>query len=350
MSPFQHLLILSLWLGSLAIPFSSLQAQEDSSLRLIGDPPSLYLGTTKHRPQVFKAHSQVPILGRYRQTGDSLFFTPALPFQPGYQYEVSEAGAMLFTFELPQTDLEVPRLIHIYPQTDSVPANLLKMSLVFSCPMSAASPYPFIYLLDAEGDTLHQTFLHQEPALWNGQQTTLTLWLDPGRIKRELLLHQQYGNPLDVGKSYTLVIDAKWPSAQGVSLAQEVRKTFKTTDIDRQSPSLAAWQLGLPTVGTMEALDLVFDEVLDQRAIEGKLRILCLGRPLAGTGILAQDGKRWRFFPQKPWKKGDYHLKADGRIEDLAGNNLLRPFDSDQTTAQSSPRLPVMLEHPFSLR
>jgi hypothetical protein len=37
----------------------------------------------------------------------------------------------------------------------------------------------------------------------------------------------------------------------------------------------------------------------------------------------------WGFTPRKPWTAGKYHLVANKRLEDLAGNSIGRPFEVD---------------------
>jgi hypothetical protein len=38
---------------------------------------------------------------------------------------------------------------------------------------------------------------------------------------------------------------------------------------------------------------------------------------------------RWDFTPRQPWVAGTYHLVANKRLEDLAGNSIGRPFEVD---------------------
>ncbi len=44
------------------------------------------------------------------------------------------------------------------------------------------------------------------------------------------------------------------------------------------------------------------------------------------------------FYASESWKAGEYNLRIEGRLEDLAGNNLNRPFDKDlKTKGKSKP-------------
>ena len=53
-------------------------------------------------------------------------------------------------------------------------------------------------------------------------------------------------------------------------------------------------------------------------------------------GTFECDGeKKCRFIPEIAWKPGDYLLVIESRLEDLAGNNLNRPFDRDVTQGKT---------------
>ena len=53
------------------------------------------------------------------------------------------------------------------------------------------------------------------------------------------------------------------------------------------------------------------------------------GRSVSGTVMISGEETRWQFTPQRPWQAGRYHLVADTRLEDLAGNSIGRPFEVD---------------------
>jgi hypothetical protein len=42
------------------------------------------------------------------------------------------------------------------------------------------------------------------------------------------------------------------------------------------------------------------------------------------------DGEtRWGFRPAEPWRSGTFQVVVDTTLEDLAGNNIARPFEVD---------------------
>ena len=61
----------------------------------------------------------------------------------------------------------------------------------FSQPMQEGVSAEHICLVKGEKDTLKNVFLDLQPELWNHDRTMLTLWLDPGRIKRDLQPNRQ---------------------------------------------------------------------------------------------------------------------------------------------------------------
>lgn len=298
-----------------------------------GQQTELYLGSF----QVATVHlsgSQQPLLGRKVDRNDSIFFSPALPFQPNLVYVLRQDSLIQASLPMPDRIHSTPRILRLEPVLDTLPANLLKIYLYFSEPISAGSPYAFVHLLDAGGDTLSAPFLKQDPALWNKNQTRLTLWLDPGRIKRDLPLQQLHGPPLSPSESYTLATSSGWTSAKGEALGQSYAFTFVTDSIDHSSPDVSRWELSYPSPGEISPLIVQFDEALVPATLEGRLRIFKQGVAVAGTGLLGKKGRRWTFFPKEKWTAGIYSLEADPRIEDWAGNNLARPFDRDLRKAE----------------
>ena len=77
-----------------------------------------------------------------------------------------------------------------------MPENLLKIYLRFSHPMREGQSDKYISLIKNGKDTLPDVFLNLQPELWNEDRTVLTVWLDPGRIKRDLQPNLKLGNPL----------------------------------------------------------------------------------------------------------------------------------------------------------
>ena len=105
------------------------------------------------------------------------------------------------------------RLVQVYPTSDRLPENQLKFYVHFSAPMSRGDSYRYIHLLESENGEVDLPFLELGEELWSQDGTRLTVFFDPGRIKRGLKPREEVGPSLEEGKSYTLRIDADWPDA-----------------------------------------------------------------------------------------------------------------------------------------
>ena len=151
----------------------------------------------------------------------------------------------------------------VYPSAETLPENLLRFYLQFSAPMSRGEAYTHIRLLNAAGRAVADPFLELNEELWSGDGRRFTLLFDPGRIKRGLKPREEVGPILEAGKSYTLVIDHRWPDAQGNLLARDFRKSFGAGPPDQESPSPRDWIIQAPAAGTRHPLEVEFSEPLD---------------------------------------------------------------------------------------
>jgi hypothetical protein len=277
-----------------------------------------------------------PVLGTTDFDGDDLVFTPIVPLSPGLKYSVYYSTRLLGTISI-EIDREAPTpsLVAIYPSGDTIPENILKMYLHFSHPMVEGNSLSNIVLLRNEADTIRDAFLDLQPELWNENSTTLTLWLDPGRIKRHLIPNRTMGNPLQKGSNYSLTVLPGWRSKSGMQTVDEQTRNFLVGPRDERSPSTTTWKLDVPKGGTHDPLVIRFSESLDYLSAENSIYIL---KDKQGGGHLA-DGQRamgilersWQFVPASSWQEGEYTIEVELRLEDLAGNNLTRLFDRDLT-------------------
>lgn len=195
----------------------------------------------------------------------------------------------------------------------------------------------YITVLKNRTDTLKGVFLDLQPELWNADRTVLTLWLDPGRIKRDLQPNRRLGTPLAAGHQYQLVVDAAWPDEQGAALGNVTIKNFTAAQRDSLSPDPARWLLRVPESDRADPLHVRFGEALDYSLLPETLHILDeSGKRVAGIWQLGDQETQMTFKPTQRWRIGTYRLRVDGRLEDLAGNNLNRPFDRDLSRGRSS--------------
>ena len=279
---------------------------------------------------------QPPILGFYRIEDGALVFEPRFPLEPGMRYRAvlrSPGGGepLVKVFEIPEEAPEPPTFVeHIYPSASRLPENQLKFYLHFSAAMSRGEAYRHVHLLDSDGKRIDLPFLELDQELWDRDGRRLTVFFDPGRVKRGLLPREEAGVPIEEGQSYTLVVDRAWPDAKRRPLEQDYKKPFTVGPADREPPSLETWKLNPPAAGTGGALTVTFPEPLDHALLLRLVRVVTPARlPVEGQVRVDREETRWRFAPSRPWEPGRYYLEVGTVLEDLAGNTLDRPFEVD---------------------
>jgi len=288
----------------------------------------------------------LPMLGRYIIESNQLRFEPAYPPVRGTKYTARMSGDALnaalhrtgpgwgsnaiwmreFPSGTPTTVVSA-----IYPTIDSVPMNLLRMYIQFSAPMTVGdSAEGHVRLVDEQGKTVDKAFLvaagGQE--LWDPAHTRMTIFFDPGRIKRDLKPHEALGLPLQTGHRYRLVVDSLLHDARGLVLAHSYVKQFTVGPVDRDMPATKLWHVSAPASGGRDPLLIDLREPLDHALLSRMLRVVDgKNTPIGGESATSKNDRRWTFTPTEPWQPGSYSIEVDTELEDLAGNNLRRPFD-----------------------
>jgi len=283
------------------------------------------------------------MLGEYRVEDSGICFVPGYPLEPGVTYRAvfrpaavpgvpnTTSTPIACSFELPPADRRATtQVTAVYPSGDLLPENLLKFYLHFSGPMQRGGVYRHIHLRNEAGRDVELPFLELDEELWDPPMTRLTLFIDPGRIKRGVKPLEEVGPSLVSGRAYTLVIDQDLLDAQGRPLVRSFERAFRVGPPDRQAPDPARWDLVIPASGTRAPLAVGFGESLDHALALRMIRIADVtGQALAGSATLEEHDGTWHFVPDQPWLPGAYHLHVQTTIEDLAGNNVGKPFEVD---------------------
>jgi hypothetical protein len=289
------------------------------------------------------------MLGAYSVDAGVLEFRPRFPLTPGIRYRavlrIPGASPIEASFDGPKRSAEpTTRIEHIYPSTDTLPSNLLKLYIVFSAPMSRGEAWKRIHLLDAAGRPVKGAFLEIDQELWDPELRRLTVLFDPGRIKRDLAPNLQNGVPILEGRKYTLAVDREFIDGHGQPLAEGFRKSFRGGPADRTPPDPATWRIIEPQPTTRKALVVRLPKPLDYALL---LRTLDVPG-VRGTVDLGRDEMEWIFTPAEPWKIGAYKISVDTTLEDLAGNRIGRAFDRNECDRSRAPEGKIFL--PFEIR
>jgi len=303
------------------------------------------------------------MLGKYRVENEQLVFEPRFPLKPGLKYSARfdpsrlpgehklSAEIVSAEFSLPALPPSEPAIVEqIYPSSDKLPENQLKFYIHFSSPMSQGEAYGHIHLIESSGKEVDYPFLRLGEELWDPSGTRFTLFFDPGRIKRGLKPREELGPSLEAGKSYTLLVDAVWPDANGQQLKASYKKSFQVIAPDERQPDPKKWNLSIPPSGTTDPLVVTFAESLDHAMLQRVLIVVDSdGKYFSGEITVDQKEARWQFRPQRSWSKGKYSLEVETTLEDLAGNSIARPFEVDVFNSVEKSVPTKTLEIPFEI-
>lgn len=284
-----------------------------------------------------------PTAGTYSIETNTLCFTSQFPIEPEAKYwalfhpeklpygDYSKESSIVSTFQASLQDSSSTTVVtQVYPSAAVVPQNLLKFYVHFSAPMSRGNIYKHIHLLDSTGKEVDLPFLELDEELWNPEMTRLTLIIDPGRIKRGVRPLEDIGPALQSGKGYRLVISSDWKDGAGKPLKESFEKGFTVSPPDRETPNPERWQIEPPKPETSAPLLIIFPEPMDSAVTQRAIQVVDQsGNLIAGKVALTNEEHHWTFIPANPWQHGTYRLEVKTTIEDLAGNNIGKPFDVD---------------------
>jgi len=318
----------------------SIQWERDKAVAII--VPQHFLSSVprdsvKELLQIRLANADQPVIGDYSFKGDDIIFKPIIAFTRGLKYHLYVRNNFVDEIAIQAADTTVPRVVAVYPVLDTLPENLLKFYILFSKSMQEGDELKHIHLIKDGRDTLPFVFL--DLGLWNNERTMLTLWLDPGRIKRELQPNKLLGPPLIKGSHYQLLIEKDWQDAEGISLAEDRAKNFFASSRDSVSPDEKKWAINTPKAGTKDQLVITFNEPLDHVLAERTISVAdANGNEVKGKLNVSDHGDVVYFLPDSEWKMDTHSLQIESRLEDLAGNNLDRLFEVDLNKKQALPK------------
>jgi len=282
--------------------------------------------------------SATPIAGKYVVDGDTVRFTPLFPFDAGRKYQARYEGAGFLSGEtapaaeaivaLPAPAAAAPvHVTAVFPSSDEVPENQLRMYIHFSGPMGRRGGLEHVSLLDDHGKAVVDPFLPVDGDLWNADRTRYTVFFDPGRQKRGILPNREMGFSLAAGRKYTLVVDREWIDGNGNPLRESFTKSFRVAPPDLAPLDPKVWTIAAPREGTRDSISVTFPEPLDHGLLLRAVGVRRNGAPIVGDVRVDAHETRWTMTPNEPWRAGDYSVIALGILEDLAGNRIGRAFE-----------------------
>jgi hypothetical protein len=268
------------------------------------------------------------VAGKLEKIEGGLRFTPLFPLTPGVRYRAS-AGGFNRVFSIPAADMTpVARVTAVYPSSNVLPENMLKFYLHFSEPMAIGEASGNVRLIKTGGKQVPLPFLELAEELWDPDGKRLTLFFDPGRVKRGLKPNKEQGRALEEGGKYSLHINAAWRDALGRTMTEDFSKKFRVCTADYTQPDPVKWKVSIPSAGTRAPLQLEFLEALDHGLLERVLVVYnSQGEAVSGVSRVAKGEKEWNWKPDHPWHEGIYRIVVEALLEDLAGNSIGRLFE-----------------------
>lgn len=303
------------------------------------------------------------VSGKYALESDpnrQLVFTPTFPWAPGAQYvadwfgaEVEPQPLMRSIWKLEkQVALSEAHVVQIFPSSDILPENLLKFYIEFSHPMQRGGIYQYIHLINGAGDEVEAPFLEVDEELWDPQMRRLTLFIDPGRVKRGVRPLEEVGAALEANAEFRLIIDKAWLDAKGAPLKNGAEKIFQVGAPDRSVPDPSQWKICSPAAGLHLPLIVRFEEPLDFALASSRIDVFSVEEQsrITGTSTLIKMETVWVFVPSTPWKEGEYNLRISHLIEDLAGNQIGKPFEVEQISLDVPALSPAPRDYQISIK
>lgn len=305
---------------------------------------NVYKGAYKSTAEV---SNKKALLGSISRTDKSIRFTPLLAFQENEMYTAVFENE-IFVFKIPlNPNHKQLQIVDVYPRTATLPSNFLKWYVEFSKPVNATNIYNHISLINNKtGKKVDRALLPLETPLLSEDGKLLTLWIEPGRQKRDLGPNKRLGEVLQNGESYTLLISNSLKDIEGISMNADFNYSFEVIENDRESPDITKWKLELPKANTQNSLIINLNDTLDYGSLYNNVVIVDeKGKQIQGVFSISTNEERIVFTPDNNWKRTYYTIHCNKLIEDVAGNNLERLFDRDVRKEIKTP----ILELPFSL-
>ncbi len=234
--------------------------------------------------------------------------------------------ALFLIFEGSLYGQESPTVVNIFPQSDSLPVNIMRFYVEFSHPMQEMNIYEHVHLIDNKGQKGDSVFYQYPHEFWNNTRTKVSLLVDPGRVKRGLIAHNRLGRAFEEGVTYHLKIDSLLLNFEDQPLQKSVTKTFVAITEDIQAPNVNDWQLSQPRIETVEPLIINLKDKIDHVSAQTLLRITQNNQLVEGHFEMKGDTSL-AFIPKSDWSRGKYQLSINSKLEDLTANSVNQVFD-----------------------
>jgi hypothetical protein len=302
--------------------------------------------STKERVQIFRVVvgggtemellARPPLAGTYSLSEGRIRFVPQFPLVPGRDYVAilraePNAKQIRVTLAMPKPPPgQRVAITGIHPSASRLPENTLRFYIHFSGEVARGGVYAHLSLIRDDGVEVLEPFLEVPEELWSADGKRLTVLLHPGRVKRDLVPREELGPILEEGRSYTIRISGRWEDTEGRPLVAGFTKTFSVGPPDDEPVEPAHWMLMPPRAGSDGPLIVRLPKPLDHGMLNRVVWVVdASGESVPGTMTVGGAERVLTFAPRTPWRRGEYRLVIDTRLEDVCGNRVGEPFEVD---------------------
>lgn len=297
------------------------------------------------------SRESVPNLwGTWSIEGSDLVFRPRHAVAPGLEIEAhfdgptfdaatgsTGARSLAIRHLVAESPGPHPRVVRIAPSSPTVPANLLRIYIEFSQPMSARDVERQVGL-SADGGPVDLAFVDVRNGLWDPERKRLTLFIHPGRVKTGVAVNEALGPVLREGAEIVVTVGAGARDADGRTLERPFEHRWRVGPPRRQGLDPAQWTLHAPETPRGELI-LNFPFALDRGLLARALTVLTSDGAVDGTWTVGEEERSVRFRPNAAWVAGiTYRVAIDPVLEDPTGQRIGRAFErraTDSATASA---------------
>ena len=296
-----------------------------------------------------------PMLGKHSIEGATVRFTPRYPLRPGLRYRVTlvaqESGSRPMTRDVTvseEANGKVAEISHVFPTAAVLPENQLKFYLHFSAPMARGESYEHLQLLKADGQPVDLPFLEIGEELWDGSGRPVHVADRPGpnQAGRQTARGPGAGPR---GGTRVHAHDRRGVEGCGRAAARErFPQAIQSFPPDPNGDRPGRVEGDTASSRNERSVHGSLSCPLDRGLLERTLTIFDpSGDRVSGRIAISDEERLWQFHPETAWKSGKYHLAVDTALEDLAGNQIGRPFEVDRTEQITKTLQPETVQIPF---
>jgi len=207
----------------------------------------------------------------------------------------------------------------VTPSGAVVPENLLRIELHLRHPLPHPLAMDHVRLLAANGEPLADALLDLPLPDHDGR--TITLLLDPARVKTGVGANRAMGRALHAGDEVELVVDDP-------QLALPLRKRWQVGPSVARAVTASPLERDPPRAGTRAPITVALGAPLTASGVS----LIAVrgpdGRRVDGAASLGAGETTWTFRPARAWSAGTHALVLHPRLEDVAGNRPCAPFEA----------------------